>query len=461
MNIGFGLNLEQSQKLIMTPELRQAIKLLQYNSIELEQFIVEQIEVNPLLEMEKPIHEAEEQHENTKKEEIDWKEYINNYDDISYVSQGANTEKENPLENMFATEETLSEHLLFQLEVSDFDESEKSIGRFIIDNIDDNGYLKANIEEMASFLCVEKLSVESVLSLIQDFEPVGVGARNLAECLVIQLKHKGIKDEDTFLIIDKYLEEIGENRISKISKETKISPARVQEIIDIIKSLNPKPGSMFGNNSEKIRYVVPDVTLKEVDGEHLIIVNDSTAPRLRINDFYKQMINSANSETSDFISEKLNAAMWIIKSIEQRRNTIYKVVEAIYNHQKEFFDKGELHLKPLTLKEIADEIEMHESTVSRTTNGKYIQTDRGTFELKYFFSSKLNAVDHGDEDVSSTAIKSQIKEMIKAEDNTKPLSDQVIVEKLAEQNIQISRRTVAKYREEMNIPSSSGRRRHL
>lgn len=459
MNIGFGLNLEQSQKLIMTPELRQAIKLLQYNSIELEQFVIEQIEVNPLLEIDKI--EPEENIEKSKNEEIDWKEYINNYDDISYVNQGNNSEKENPFENMFAAEETLMEHLLFQLEVSDLEDSEKEIGRFIIENIDENGYLKASLNEISIFLEKEEEYVESVLYSIQEFEPIGVGCRNLKECLNIQLMHNGINDEDVYTIIDNYLEEIGENRIAKISKETKISTSKIQNIVDLIKTLNPKPGSIFANGAERIRYVVPDVTLKEVDGEDIIIVNDSTAPKLKINEFYRSMINSSNTETTEFINEKLNSAMWIIRSIEQRRNTIYKVVDAIYKHQIDFFKKGEMYLKPLTLKEIADEIDMHESTVSRTTNGKYLQTSKGTFELKYFFTSKLNATEFGDDDISSRTIKLQIKEMIKSEDITKPLSDQVISEKLAEEGTQISRRTVAKYREEMNIPSSSGRRRHL
>ncbi len=458
MRLGFDLTLEQAQKLIMTPELRQAIQMLQFTSQELWQYLDRQIEVNPLLEIdgEQRNEETIEEYSN-KTEDIDWKEYLGQYDDISYRNTSKSEEKENSFENYISAQTSLKEHLLLQLHLSVFNQSSKRIGEFIIESIDKNGYLNNSIEDIAKQLDKHVSEVEKTLQIIQTFDPAGVAARDLKECLLIQLKFRGITDPDVYEIVNNYLEDVAQNRLARISKNLNISLKSVQWICDLIKTLEPKPGRGFAHDGDDIKYVTPDVVLQYIDGEYVINVNDVTAPRLIINNFYKQLLNRTEDENiSTFLTDKLNSAMWLIKSIEQRRMTIYKVVESILKFQLDFFDKGRKALKPLTLKDIADDIGVHESTVSRATNGKYIQTPRGIFELKFFFSSGVSSDGGG---ISSTSIKSMIKEIIDNENPKKPLSDQQIVNILKTKNIDISRRTVAKYRDELQIPSSSGRRR--
>lgn len=458
MRLGFDLTLEQAQKLIMTPELRQAIKMLQFTSQELWQYVESQLEANPLLEVENK-REAEEHIEeyDNNSEEIDWKEYAEQYDDISYSNISSRDEKESTFESYVSARTSLKEHLLFQLNLSIFDKRQKEVGEFIIESIDKNGYLGNSVAEISKQLGVQSRIVENVIEVIQTFDPAGVCARDLKECLLIQLELKGIVNPDIREVINNHLEDLAQNRLAKISKELNISLKSVQWICDFIKSLEPKPGRGFAHDSDEIKYITPDVYLYYIDGEYVISVNDSSAPRLIINNYYKQLLNRSSDEnTTSFLTERLNSAMWLIRSIEQRRMTIYKVVESILKFQMNFFEKGKKSLKPLTLKDIADDIGVHESTVSRATNGKYIQTPRGLFELKYFFSSGVHCGDGG---ISSTSIKSIIKEIIDGENSKKPLSDQQIVKILKSKNIDISRRTVAKYRDELGILSSSGRRR--
>ncbi|WIV10384.1 RNA polymerase factor sigma-54 [Proteiniborus sp. MB09-C3] len=459
MRLGFDLTLEQAQKLIMTPELRQAIQMLQFTSQELWQYVESQMEANPLLELEnkREVEEHIEEYDN-KLEDVDWKEYSEQYDDISYRSTVNRDEKENTFENYVSARTSLKDHLLFQLNLSIFDKRQKAIGEFIIECIDKNGYLNNPVTEISKQLNVEENLVENVIKLIQTFEPAGVCARDLKECLLIQLELKGINNPDIREIINNYLVDVAQNRLAKISKELNISLKSVQWICDLIKSLEPKPGRGFAHDSDEIKYITPDVYLYYIDGEYVISVNDSSTPRLIINNYYKQLLNKSNDDgTTNFLTERLNSAMWLIRSIEQRRMTIYKVVESILKYQIDFFEKGKKSLKPLTLKDVAEDIGVHESTVSRATNGKYIQTPRGLFELKYFFSSGISSNDGG---ISSTSIKSIIKEIIEGENPKKPLSDQQIVKILKAKDIDISRRTVAKYRDELGIASSSGRRRY-
>lgn len=458
MRLGFDITLEQAQKLIMTPELRQAIQLLQFTSQELWQYIEKQMETNPLLEIENK-QETDEQFEEfeNKINDVDWKEFAEQYDDISYKSSISKDNKENSYENFLTLSTSLKEHLLFQLHLSIYGKKQKEVGEFIIESIDKNGYLCYSALEISEQLGVDSKLVENVIKTIQTFDPPGVCARDLKECLLIQLKSRGIENPDIKEVICNYLEEVAQNRIAKISKELNISLKSVQWICDVIKTLEPKPGRGFANESDSIKYIIPDVYLYYIDGEYVISVNDSSTPRLVINNYYKQLLSRTKDEnTTSFLTERLNSAMWLIKSIEQRRMTIYKVVESILKFQKEFFDRGKKSLKPLTLKDIADDIGVHESTVSRATSGKYIQTPRGLFELKYFFSSGIPSENGG---ISSTSIKSIIKEIIEEENPKRPLSDQQIVKILKIKNIIISRRTVAKYRDELGIPSSAGRRR--
>jgi len=470
MKMGFELNLTQTQKLIMTPELRQAIQILQFNNVELMEFIDKQLEVNPFLESADKSSETSSNEEPTAdveksegKDEIDWKDAFDRYDDLSYKAYERNVDNEDKqtFESYTSKKMSLKDHLMIQLGVSVKTHKEKRIGEFLIESLDRKGYLSCSIQDVSLLLNEDVNEVERILKIVQSFDPVGVGARNLSECLIIQLKDKGIQDKNAYDVVENHLEDVATNKIQKISKDLHITVNRVQNIFDFIKMLEPKPARGFIVDSDNIRYIVPDVTVEKIGDEYVIIVNDSNFPALSISSYYKNMINHLDDkEANKFLADKLNSSMWLIKSIEQRRTTLYKVVESILKFQRKFFDDGCSFLKPLVLKTVADDIGMHESTVSRATNGKYVQTPRGIFELKYFFSSSLgNNDESNDEDFSSTSVKTKIQCLINKEDTKKPLSDQKIADTLMENGINISRRTVAKYRDEMRIPSSSMRRR--
>ena len=459
MQLGYNLTLEQTQKLVMTPELRQAIQLLQFTNQELNQYLKNQIQENPMLDMSS----IEEKHEDIdeldrRREEIDWNEYMDQYEDTGYRPQRDRNEEEYNYENFITESQSLKEYLLFQLNVLEMKDFDRRIGNILIENIDENGYLMGELDQIASDLGVEAKEAENVLRIIQTFEPIGVGARDLKECLLIQVKAYGNTNPNMELLIDEYLEDIGNNRLVKISKELDIELKEVQFLCDYIKTLEPKPGRAYSANLGDIKYIIPDATIEFVDGEYIILLNDVTGPRLNINSFYRNLIRQkGNSDAAKYLTEKLNSAMWIIRSIEQRRQTIYSVIESILKFQRDFFEKGEIGLKPLTLREVAEDIDMHESTVSRATNGKYVQTPRGLYELRYFFTSGVSG---SKGDISSTGIKALIKKLIDEEDSKKPYSDQRIADILKERGIKISRRTVAKYRDELEIPSSSIRRRY-
>ncbi|WP_242661317.1 RNA polymerase factor sigma-54 [Alkaliphilus metalliredigens] len=460
--MGYNLQLEQSQKLIMTPQLKQAIQILQFPTIELDQYIQDQIEKNPVLELsneKEPGRELDKGIED-KKKEVDWKEYIKDMQNHGYSKGYAHSdENEFNYENIISSDVNLQEHLLFQFHVTLLDREYNEIGEYIICNLDENGYLTLSIEEIAKDLRVGINLVEDVLHIIQTFEPPGVAARNLTECLTLQLNSLAIEDQRVYDIVEKYLELMASNKYPVIAKKMKISVNKVQEICDFIRTLEPKPGREFATNESS--YVIPDVVVKKIDDEYVIIVNDYSAPRLTIRqDYQKLMTNECeNSETVKFLNDKFNAAAWLIKSIEQRRNTIYRVVESIMSKQRSFFEHGKKHLRPMTLKEIAEEIDVHESTVSRATNGKYVETPIGIFELKYFFTSGVGG-DVGVEGTSSKTIKAFISEIIQKENPKKPLSDDKIVKELATRAMHLSRRTVAKYRDDLRIPSSSKRKRY-
>ncbi len=457
MKIGFELNMQQTQKLIMTPELRQAIQVLQYNNLELREYITKQMETNPFLEV-KENKKEENKEEKSKDEDIDWQEVVEKYDDISYRSYSKVSEQKQTFESYTSKKMSLKTHLINQLGLNFSKEKEKKIGEYIIESLDKRGYLITPVEDIAEETDSDVDEVERVLKVIQNFDPVGIASRNLNECLKIQLKDKGIIDEKIYEVIDEHIDNLACNRIQDISKKIDSSVKKVQEMCDIIKMLEPKPSRGFVLETDSIRYVTPDVTIKKVGEEYVILVNDSNVPSLHINSYYKKMLNQVkDKDTSKFLSDKFNSSMWLIKSIEQRRQTMYNVTAAILKFQRDFFDKGTKFLKPLVLKDVSEDIDVHESTVSRATNGKYVQTPRGLFELKYFFSS---GVQKDGEGISSTSIKSTIKDIVDNEDRKKPLSDQKIADKLEEKNIEISRRTVAKYRDEIGIPSSSIRRRY-
>lgn len=474
MKMNFNLNLIQTQKLIMTPELKQAIEILQYNAMELNEFINEELLNNPILEKVtqspeaeeapvKPEGETEEPYEYNldkgDKKEIDWEDMVNYFEDARPLGNlSYNPDSEINYDNFVADEETLKDYLLMQLKVTKLDPKIVKVCEYIIENIDDNGYLHMNDEEAMVLFNHTSEEIDQMIRLIQTFDPPGVCARSIKECLLIQMYQQGFEDSlEATLVID-HLEALGEKRFAQIAKKVGESAERVQEAYDYIKTLEPKPGRSFSSLRE-VRYIVPDVYVEKVKDEYVVMVNDAAAPRLQINSFYKGLLKqlSKDTMTTEYISKNLQSALRIIKSIEQRRNTIYRVCNAIIEYQYEFFEKGMLYLKPLNLRNIADEIEVHESTVSRAVNGKYIQCPNGLFEIKYFFQSGVKGA--GGEGVSSESVKSVMKEMIDRENSKKPLSDQAIADTLVDTGINISRRTVAKYRDEMNILPSSKRKR--
>ncbi|HLR21544.1 MAG TPA: RNA polymerase factor sigma-54 [Tissierellaceae bacterium] len=455
MKLGYNLELKQTQKLVMTQELRQAIELLQFNTIELNDYIKEEMKENPLLERENSEETIEK--EDTQEDEIDWEAYVENYDNTSYRPQIDKNEDEYSFESFVSHSPSLREHLLRQLYIIELSIEEYEIGEYLVQSIDENGYLNTTIEEVIDLFKVSEEKVKRILKDIQSLDPLGVGAKDLKECLLIQIKDKNI-DPVVKKIIEKHLDDIANNRIKKISQSLNIDIKKVQKACDFIKRLEPKPGRKFTENSNDVEYIMPDATIRWIDGEFEIIVNESTGPRLNINNFYKELLtNQSDKDTIDFLSERLNSAMWIIKSIEQRRQTIYKVIQSILKFQYEFFKVGDEGLVPLTLKDVAEDIGMHQSTVSRAAKGKYVQTPKGLYELSYFFTTGLSGKTT---DVSSTSVKTMIKDLIDNEDSRKPYSDQKIADILKDKGTKISRRTVAKYRAELEIPSSNLRRRY-
>jgi RNA polymerase sigma-54 factor len=450
----------------MTPELRQAITILQLSSLELCDYIEQELLNNPLLDKEEDDYPAFSEdgmrvdEGKTNEDTIEWEEYLQDYFDWDFLRfPRERKEEETSFENFVSATQTLQEHLLMQLRLVAADKKIFKIGEFLIGNLDKNGYLTVSVQEAARILKVPVEEVEKALKVVQTLEPPGVGARNLQECLLIQVEQKGIKDPKLKELIEHHLKDLAEARYTRIAEKLNVPLSKVQELKDIVLSLDPKPARNFSSVNET-QYVVPDAVIEKVGDEYVVIMNDSVTPRLSINPYYRSLLLSEDKEsvTSKFLTRKLEAALWLIKSLEQRRMTLYKVIKAIVEVQREFLDKGISGLKPLTLRQIADVVGVHESTVSRAISGKYVQTPRGVFELKFFFQNGLEN-DNGSSTCSET-IKKMLKEMISNEDPYNPLSDQMIADDLKKKGIRISRRTVAKYREQLGIPSSAKRKRY-
>lgn len=453
MKIGYDLVIEQTQKLSMTPELIQSIHILQLNNQDLMEYVKTEVLENPVLESKSTLESSQAV---DIKEKL--RESIADSERFRQFEYSPDDDEEYTYEQYVSKEETLTDYLLTQLNFSNLKDDKAAIGTYIIEAIDDNGYLTMSTEELAEELGFDAEIIDEVIDVIQTFDPVGVCARNLRECLIIQLEAKGLLTKEIEYVITDMLEDLAENRIAVISKKIGMTPEQVQGLADLIKSLDPKPGRAF-STGQGTNYVIPDVFVEMVNGEYTVVTNNKSTPKLMLSSYYDKVVREAgdDEELKNYLNDKFNSAIWLIKSIEQRRNTIHSVASAIFSYQREFFEKGEKYLKPLTLKQIADELGIHESTVSRTINGKYIQSSQGVYELKHFFSSGL-AMDDGTS-VSSNSIKSMIRDIISEEDPKKPVSDQCIAEMLEAKEIHISRRTVAKYREGMGILSSSKRRR--
>ncbi|MDR1159966.1 MAG: RNA polymerase factor sigma-54 [Syntrophomonadaceae bacterium] len=456
-----SLFVEQQQKLMMTPELRQAIAILQMSTLELNEYIQNELEENPFLE-EKDLDDLENNTENSDEDEAirleEWLEVYHDRDiDIGLKEQ----KEEKTYENYLTKAPSLFEHLEFQMHLVDLTEEEIEIGIYLIGNLDHNGYLCIDLNEVAHNLKVSLTKTEEVLQVIHSFHPHGVGARNLEECLLLQLKHYGKESEIACKIIENHLDDLAKGKLNKIACTLAISVQQTQEICDLIRTLDPKPGYQYSSDQE-IRYIVPEVFVENIDGEYVVYANDLNYPRLIVSRLYENILRQPGSfsdETRKYFEEKMGSALWLIRSIEQRKMTLDKVARCIVDVQSEFLDRGIQYLKPLKLQQIAQMANVHESTVSRATTNKYIQTPQGLYELKYFFSSGMDSY-HGMDRVSSKSIKHMLEGIIDNEDNMKPFSDEQIAQLFKEKGIRISRRTVAKYRQELGIPSTMSRKRY-
>ncbi|MDR7866462.1 MAG: RNA polymerase factor sigma-54 [Sporomusaceae bacterium] len=456
MRMDYSLKLELTQKLVMTPQLRQAIAILQLSSLELSEMVEQELLENPVLETEEkaPAEPVEEEPNDRISEYFEWANYFDDGTDPGYTPPG---EEKPSFTTFVSAASTLHEHLEFQLHLTLLDEKARAVGQYLIGCIDENGYLCGTLAEAAHNLGVAEETVTTVLGVIQTFDPAGVGARDLRECLLIQAEQRSVDAPLALAIIDKYLDEVAAGHFKNIADKLDCTPHDVQRAVDFIRTLDPKPGRAFDAGDQPC-YIIPDVTIERVAGNYIIIINDHNIPHLTINPYYRRVVRDADSEAKKFVEGRINAAVWLIRSIEQRRRTLYNVVETIIELQRDFFDHGPKYLRPLTMKKVADKVGIHESTVSRAIANKYADTPHGLFSLRAFFSAGLQGADG--EALSAATVKRQIKELGAAEDPVQPLSDQAITEILIGRGVAVSRRTVAKYREELNIQSSSKRRRY-
>jgi len=479
--------LKLSQQLVMTPQLQQAIKLLQLSRMELVELVQQELEENPILEETLEQAESPEQEptpeeaanlevsredvadsesvQEVKGEEeglsdIDWQTYLDGYTAGGTVGEHYYDEDdERPsFENLLTRTESLADHLLWQINLSRLSDEERLVAAEIIGNLDEDGYFKATLEEVAEATATTPEAVECILTKVQELDPPGIACRTLQECLLKQVETLEMQGTVIESMLREHLGELENKKYQVIAKSLDVSLDEVLSAAKVISNLDPRPGRQF--NFDEVHYISPDIFVHKIGEEYVVVLNDEGLPNLRINSFYRNALSGAtqlDDKAGEYIQEKMRGALWLIKSIHQRQRTIYKVTRSIVKFQKAFFDYGIEHLKPLVLRDVAEDIQMHESTISRVTTNKYVQTPQGLFELKYFFNSGINTGD-GDS-VASEAVKSKIKEIITAENSRKPYSDQKIVEILREHNIDIARRTVTKYREMMNIGSSTQRKR--
>jgi RNA polymerase sigma-54 factor len=484
-------NLRLSQQLIMTPQLQQAIKLLQLSRLELVETINQEMEENPLLEEVSPDEVSDEEvHaeiaedirpvereevkaleraeevaivEGDSREEFDWTNYLEDYGPVG-VTYGGPDAEEHSWDNVLTESQSLTKYLMWQMKLSSFTEDEIRVCTQIVGNLDQNGYLCATVPEIGQLENISEEFVEAVLKRVQEFDPPGIAARNLQECLLIQARMLGIKNKIIEIIIKDYLKDLELKNYVHIAHKLKVPLREVEIAVLLISRMNPKPGSMY--SEDKIQPIIPDVYIVKAGDEYKIILNDDGLPRLRISNFYREIMaglsdhgHGEEESGKKYIKDKVQSATWLIKSIQQRQNTIYKVAESIVKFQRDFFDRGIDFLKPLVLRDVASDIEMHESTISRVVSNKYVHSPQGIFEMKYFFGSSIKRTSEGT--IASKSVKEEIKQIISGEKPKKPYSDCEIVELLEAKEISIARRTVAKYREMMGILPSSKRKKYF
>lgn len=463
-------DLRLTQQLVMTPQLQQAIKLLQLSQMELQEVIAQEIKENPVLEEESG-QEEKEQEEREQKEvateaearedapesmkDHDWEEYMEGHS-ISTYTPSRTDGGETPWENLIICQATLADYLRWQLRMSPLSPQEQEIGTFIIGNIDENGYLQGSLQEVCEELRYPAERAEKVLDLIQSFDPAGVGARDLQECLLIQLRGLAERNPLAEEIVKSYLPYCKKKDYRGLSRKLKAPFDQVVEAVEVVCHLDPKPGRPF--SLEEARSIIPDVFVYKVEGNYMVVLNDDGLPKLRINSYYRALIDADKADVPrGYLKEKMKSALWLIRSIQQRQMTLLKVTKSIVKFQRDFLDKGIDYLAPLILREVADDIQMHESTVSRVTTNKYAHTPQGIYELKFFFSGKVGG--HGEE-VAVKRVQNLIKQAIAEEDPRSPYSDEKLCQLLKERHrISIARRTVAKYREMLRILSSSERKK--
>ncbi len=470
------------QQLVITPQLQQAIRLLQLTRLELVDMISQEMKENPLLEEEEeeerelaegepPVTQQEERETSAEPEhtpevkgngegadEFDWENYLENSNLTPFQKSSPDGEERPSFENFLTKRTTLTDHLHWQLQLSHFTEQEHEAGTWIIGNLDEDGYLKISLEDVCSETNLPMEMVEGVLRKIQQFDPVGVAARDLKECLLIQLEQMSPRDPLAEKIVSEHLSLLKNRNYPAIAKRMGVSLDRVNRAASLISKLDPKPGKAFGG--EVIQEIVPDVYVYKVEGDYVISLNDDGIPRLKVNSLYRNILNGsrlAMEGDRKYIQDKLRSALWLIRSIHQRQRTIYKVTKSIVIFQREFLDKGIQFLKPLVLRDVAEDIQMHESTISRVTHNKYVHTPQGIYELKFFFNAGITSTQG--ETMASESVKNLVREIIAKEDPRKPYSDEKLVQILQGMNIHIARRTVSKYREMMKILSSNERRK--
>jgi RNA polymerase sigma-54 factor len=470
------MSLKLTQRLQMTPQLQLAIKLLQLSQLELQELVEQELKENPMLEeagaegAETPAETpgpaevtsaVETPAEGTsvddqRADELPFDVTAAMFDHPPEERTPVSTEERDdlPFENLGRAETSLTDHLGEQLRIVTDDPVVRGIGEAIIGNLDDDGLLKADLAELAEQLGVTLDQVEKVLALVQGFDPTGVAARDLRECLLLQLRADPAPDEVAIDIIEHHLEDLERRRYADIAKALKLPLDRIMESVEWIQGLEPKPGRPFGGGDT--RYIAPDVTIQKVDDDYIVVLNEEGIPRLRVNSLYRTLLRGSAGEDKQFVEQKLRSAVWLIKSVEQRQRTLRKVSQSLVKFQRDFLDKGLMFLKPLALRDVGEDIGMHESTISRVTTNKYVQTPQGLFELKYFFHSGIASTNG--EVKSSVSVKKMIQDMIAGEEATAPLSDQDIAKNLHDQGLTIARRTVAKYREELGILPSHQRR---
>src|SRR6476646_3021815 len=474
MAIQQKLHTKLVQKLILTPSLQQAIKLLPMSTLELADLLNQEMVENPLLE-EVPTEElqpAEQQAQNDKADadkpsvektdqwdDADYEYFFGDYLDDGYRSRTPAEVKElPPIENTLSSAASLFDHLLWQLSLQTNDEKLKEIGGAIVGNLDDDGYLVASVEEIAAMGEWPVSDVERALQHVQTFDPIGVAARDLQECLWLQIRHLGLEGTPTEKIVTEHLRLLQNHQVPEIARKLGMSIDDLKEHIEIIRNLDPKPGSRY--NPTQSQYVIPDVYIVKVEDQYVAALNEEGLPQMRISPVYRRLLDKGaagnNDETRAYVKDKFRSALWLIKSVEQRQKTIHKVANSIINFQRDFLDHGIEHLRPLVLRDVANDIGMHESTVSRVVTNKYMHTPQGVFEMKYFFHSGISS-SYG-ESVSSVTIKQRIRKIIENEDPRKPLSDSKIVSILQREGLVLARRTIAKYREELKIPTSNQRK---